>query len=106
MDFRIKKTVVVSSAHSVGAILKGMLRRQSMKDKILYQKDFLVKGKDVRIKIDGPYKNGKYAGWIDLYVDSKLENSMFCTGPIYSTEEDGIKELEPIAAEIRKCQKT
>ena len=94
------------SGYAIQSYHKRLLRRLSMKDKILYQKDFLVKGKDVRIKIDGPYKNGKYAGWIDLYVDSKLENSMFCTGPIYSTEEDGIKELEPIAAEIRKCQKT
>jgi len=106
MDFQTKKTVIMSNVPSAGVTLKDILKVQSMENKILYKKDFLVRGKDVRTKADGPYSNGKYAGWIDLYVDEKLETSMFCTGPIYSTEKDAIKELEPIAAEIRRCQKT
>lgn len=68
----------------------------------MYRKEFSILNKEIKVKTDGPYKNGKYAGWIDLYTNGKLTDAIFSTGPIYDKEEDALKQMNEIADDIRK----
>jgi hypothetical protein len=70
------------------------------------EKYFLIKGKEVKIKVTGPYKNGngKYTGIIELHSSGKFESVMLDTGPIYTTEKEAANQMEEIAMDIRGCE--
>ena len=69
----------------------------------------MIQGSDpenIKCLAGGPSKEGKYAGWIQLWKNGSYHTDIVSTQGIFDSKKEAVKHMKDLVKEIRKLDLT